>query len=163
MAIYKCVVCGKDGAIVGVEEKGMMHEKCSIEYLGGINRPATGMLLNGPALGERDHEHEEKVAFSSGATMSRLDERYDLICPVGLRRLAARYGLGVPKHGEFNWCSAGNDKAFQRARLNHMIRHMVAYLQEGNAKDDNLAAIAWGAFALMHYEESCSHHEQKLP
>ena len=42
-----------------------------------------------------------------------------------------------------------------------MIKHVVRYLQEGNEKDDNLAAIAWGAFALMHYEEGCRCHEAK--
>ncbi len=114
-------------------------------------------------LGRRNHEEEEKVAFDSGATMSAVAERFDLICPAGLRRLASRYALGAEKHGDINWCLAGNDPKFQRARLNHLIKHLVAYLRNGNADDDNLAAIAWGAFALMHYEEDCRHHEIPLP
>jgi hypothetical protein len=112
----------------------------------------------------RDHASEESVSFPSGATMSAMSARYDLICPTGLRRLAERYALGAEKHGDLNWCKAGDDPEFQRARLNHLIKHVVAYLLEGDsAGDDNLAAIAWGAFALMHYEEHCKHHETKLP
>lgn len=111
----------------------------------------------------RRHDTEERVAFQSGATMSAVKERFDLICPTGLRRLAERYALGAKKHGDYNWCKAGDDPEFQRARLNHLVKHVALYLLEGNSKDDNLAAIAWGAFALMHYEEKCRHHEAKLP
>ena len=113
----------------------------------------------------RDHTTESRVQFASGATMSELKPRYDLICPTGLRRLAERYALGAKKHGDLNWCLAGDkdDKAFMRARLNHLIRHVADYLLEGNSHDDNLAAIAWAAFALMHYEEGCKHHKHELP
>jgi len=94
----------------------------------------------------------------SGATQSEVKERFDLICPAGLRRLAARYGFGSVAHSDFNYCKAEDDKAFHRARLNHLIKHLNLYLLEGNEKDDNLAAIAWGAFTLIHYEERCQHH-----
>lgn len=113
----------------------------------------------------RDHSTEAKVSTSSGATMSEVKERFDLVCPAGLRRLARRYGLGAAKHGDTNYCIAGDksDREFMRARLNHLIRHLNDYLQYGNSNDDNLAAIAWAAFTLMHYEERCLHHTRSLP
>jgi hypothetical protein len=39
---------------------------------------------------------------------------------------------------------------------------VVHYLAHGDdGQDDDLAAIAWNAFALMHYGEGCRCHEAK--
>lgn len=111
----------------------------------------------------RDHGGEEIVATASGVKQSHVRERFDLICPTGLRRLAARYGLGAEKYTDFNWCGGDGDLTFQRARLNHLIKHVNEFLAHGNVGDDNLAAIAWNAFALMHYEENCQHHKAPIP
>lgn len=88
--------------------------------------------------------------FESGATRSRDWDgvRYDLISPVGLRRLAARYAHGAARHGDRNWeggMPAGDV-------LNHLYAHLNAW-QAGDRSDDHLAAAAWGLFTLMHYEE----------
>lgn len=99
----------------------------------------------------------------SGAVCTQVDGRYDLICPTGLRRLAQRYGLGAEHYGDYNWCKAGKDKKFQRERLNHLVKHITHYLLHGDdGSDDDLAAIAWNAFALMHYSENCTCHEMKI-
>ena len=92
--------------------------------------------------------------YPTGAMSTRRAERYDLICPTGLRRLALRYAMGAERYGDNNWCE-GMPPA---ERLNHLIRHVALYQKEGCSTDDNLAAIAWNAFALMHYEEDCKHH-----
>lgn len=104
---------------------------------------------------ERDHSSEEKTTFSSGASCSALKPRFDLICPIGLKRIALRYALGSEKYSDYNWCKGIPPEV----RLNHLINHITEYLLYGNTKDDNLAAIAWNAIALMHYEENCKHHE----
>ena len=90
--------------------------------------------------------------FASGATRSadvdRDGVRFDLISPVGWWRLAARYGLGAKTHGDRNW-----EKGVPASVvINHMQRHENLWLA-GDRSDDHLAAIAWGCFALMHYEE----------
>jgi hypothetical protein len=103
----------------------------------------------------RDHSKDVIQEFGTGAKCSKIDERFDLICPTGLRRLALRYGLGSLKYSDYNWCKG----VPMRERLNHLIKHLNAYMDHGNEGDDNLAAIAWNAFALMHYEEDCKHHE----
>lgn len=91
-----------------------------------------------------------KRIFPSGASRSMDAEttRYDLICPVGLRRLAERYAQGAKQHGDANWLNglpAGDT-------LNHLIRHIELW-RGGDRTDDHLAAAAWGLFALMHFEE----------
>lgn len=102
-------------------------------------------------------EKENSVSFASGATRSADDAgyRYDLICPIGLARLAARYDLGSKHYGDDNWLKGipiGNI-------LNHIEKHLAHFKQAGTGTDDDdLAAIAWGAFALMHFCSGCSCH-----
>jgi ketol-acid reductoisomerase len=103
----------------------------------------------------RDHANEEVQSFETGATCTKVHERYDLICPTGLKRIAQRYALGAVKYSDYNWCKGIPIKE----RLNHLIKHVNEYIANGNVFDDNLAAIAWNAIALMHYEEDCKHHE----
>ena len=95
---------------------------------------------------------EEKLVTASGATRSNKAPRYDLIPLEGLRRLAERYGLGARNHGENNWKKGLHDPQFIEQCFNHMIEHAYLYKLSGNATDDNLAAVAWGAFALMEIE-----------
>ena len=74
--------------------------------------------------------------------------RYDLITPVGLRRLAETYGEGALKYGDRNWEKGiPNDNL-----LNHLIAHINQYMA-GDRSEDHLAHAAWGLFALMHFEE----------
>jgi len=90
-----------------------------------------------------------KVRFPGGATRSSdaEDVRFDLIPPLGLRRLAARYALGAQAHGERNW-EAGMPAGDV---VNHLYRHLNLWMA-GDNRDDHLAAIAWGIFALMTFE-----------
>lgn len=103
---------------------------------------------------ERKHDEEEKQSFSTGAVCTKVAERFDLICPSGLRRIAERYALGARKYSDYNWCKGIPISE----RLNHLIKHTNEYVLHGNSNDDNLAAIAWNAIALMHYEDNCQHH-----
>lgn len=96
--------------------------------------------------------------FKSGAKRSAEAPRYDLIPWAGLRRLALRYGMGAKKYGEFNWQKGLEDKEFVNQFKAHLIEHVWAFLRDGCTLDDNLAAIAWGAFALMEVEERHGHH-----
>ena len=75
--------------------------------------------------------------------------RYDLITPIGLRRLAETYREGAVKYGEGNWL-----KGIPASDLfNHAVRHMYLWLQ-GDRAEDHLAHAAWNIFALMHFEET---------
>lgn len=74
--------------------------------------------------------------------------RFDLISPIGLRRLAETYAEGAKKHAPMNW-----EKGFPISDLlNHAIRHQFLYLA-GDRSEDHLAHATWGLFAAMHSEE----------
>jgi hypothetical protein len=93
----------------------------------------------------------EVKKFDSGAVRSKDadGERYDLITPYGLRRLAQTYAEGARKYGDHNWLKGipGSDL------INHAIRHLVLY-QMGDNSEDHLAHAAWNIFALIHFEET---------
>jgi len=89
--------------------------------------------------------------FETGAVRSRDadDSRYDLITPIGLRRLAQTYAEGASKYGENNWL-----KGIPSSDLfNHAVRHMYMWLS-GDTSEDHLAHAAWNIFAIMHFEET---------
>jgi len=104
---------------------------------------------------------DELRHFESGATRTASSLRYDLIPPTALRALAERYGLGAAIHGESNWLKGIPFSAI----LYHMQEHIERFKQgqvkrrvEGpncTAREDgdieNMAAVAWGAFAIIHY------------
>jgi hypothetical protein len=65
-----------------------------------------------------------------------------------------RYKLGAELYGEYNWqkgLPAGDT-------INHVIEHLLIWqenLKEGiEYSEDDLAAAAWGCFALMWLEEN---------
>lgn len=107
-------------------------------------------------MGYDTHPPLEK--FKSGATSSKLDEAYELICPAAQRRLARRHALGMKQHSAYGWCKASDDPLFRAHRIRHTIMHLFAYLKEGNTRDDNLAAAMWGVACEIHFEEKCKHH-----
>lgn len=93
----------------------------------------------------------ETVQYGTGAVRSADAEasRYDLITPVGLRRLAETYAEGAVKYGDNNWL-----KGMPSGDLfNHLLKHINQY-RAGDRSEDHLAHAAWGLFALMHFEET---------
>jgi hypothetical protein len=99
---------------------------------------------------------EKMHEFPSGAKRAELKPRFDLIPSAPLRRLAARYEMGL-KYGEDNW-----KKGLPLSdTLNHIIDHLLIYRDKQKTSasivddyDDDLAAAAWGCFALMWLEEN---------
>lgn len=97
---------------------------------------------------------EPMVEFKSGAKRSEKALRYDLIPPRALRRLAERYTMGAEKYGDENWKKGLLDPEYVKQFEAHLIEHWVRWKLDGCKKDDNLAAMAWGCFALMEAEEA---------
>lgn len=116
---------------------------------------------------EKDH------TFTSGAKRSKLMPRFDLIPAVFLRRLSARFELGL-RYGEHNYkMGLPFDDTF-----NHIIEHLLAYkerrkeilkqqdgvlfhpgqfeemMQARETDGDDLAAAAWGLAAIMYLEQA---------
>ena len=94
---------------------------------------------------------ETLTTFPSGAVRSSDadDVRFDLITPIGLRRLAEAYAEGARKYGDCNW-----QRGIPASQmLNHAIRHIYLWL-EGDSTEDHLAHAAWNILGVCHFEEA---------
>jgi len=90
------------------------------------------------------------TTFSTGAVRGTDAEnvRFDLITPIGLRRLAETCAEGAKKYGDHNW-----QKGIPASvMLNHAIRHVYCWL-EGDRSEDHLAHAAWNILGVCHFEE----------
>lgn len=90
------------------------------------------------------------TTFSTGAVRSSDcdNERWDLLSPIGLRRVAGTCGEGAKKYSEYNW----ENGMPVLTMLNHAIRHIFKYLA-GDRSEDHLAHAAWNLLAACHSEE----------
>jgi len=89
--------------------------------------------------------------FPTGAVRGNDAEnvRFDLITPIGLRRLAETCAEGARKYGDHNWQKGIPASAM----LNHAIRHIYLYLA-GDRFEDHLAHAAWNILGVCHFEEA---------
>jgi hypothetical protein len=94
------------------------------------------------------------VKYATGAVRSADRERvrYDLITPIGLRRVAEACHEGAEKYSDYNW---ENGMAVPDL-LNHAIAHIYAYLS-GDRSEDHLGHASWNCMAACHSEELWPH------
>ena len=92
----------------------------------------------------------ERREFSTGSVRDRgdLKPRPDLISPFALLRIGEHMRKGAVKYGENNWRLG---QPFSEVTAS-MHRHLLQW-QQGDQDEDHLAAIVFGAQALMHYRE----------
>lgn len=107
-----------------------------------------------PIVGDKDTEilSQGGTQFETGAVRSsdKANVRYDLISPIGMRRLAETMEEGRQKYGYFNW-----ERGMPIGDiLNHALAHIFAYLEGKPTGEDDLAHAAWNLFAAMHMEET---------
>lgn len=114
------------------------------------------------------------VTFASGAKRSQTKPRYDLIPSIFLKRLAARFEMGL-RYGEHNYKRGlPFDDTF-----NHIIDHLqsyrdrrkqfleevdhgarlldtdlAAYMKNTEKDGDDIAAAAWGLAAICFLEDT---------
>lgn len=115
-----------------------------------------------PIIGEKDAEilAQGGTQFETGAVRSsdKANVRYDLISPIGMRRLAETMEEGRQKYGYFNW-----ERGMPIGDiLNHAIAHIYAYLAGEPTGEDDLAHAAWNLFAAMHMEETHPNLQHQL-
>jgi hypothetical protein len=93
----------------------------------------------------------ERQTFAVGQAVREADPlkpAVEGISPYAIERIGLLYTLGGEKYGDFrNW---ERGMPFTRC-IGAIIRHVFAYLRRDNT-EDHLAAVAWNAIALMHYE-----------
>jgi hypothetical protein len=107
---------------------------------------------------ENEGENEKVIVGKKSAAMSSKQCLfYHDVPPELYRRIAQRHTGGHLKYIKeitmnLNWREGLDDPHYIMDRLNHMMQHMVDFLDTGNQNDDNLAAIAWSAGFLMEAE-----------
>jgi len=89
--------------------------------------------------------------FESGAVRQALarPQRFDLISPFALRRLAETCAEGAAKYGEWNWVQGIPFSDL----LNRAIRHLYLFAQR-DKEEDHLAHAFWNIMALLHFSET---------
>ena len=89
--------------------------------------------------------------FTTGAVRGKDADnvRFDLITPIGLRRLAETCHVGAQRYGDHNWLRGIPSSEM----LNHAIRHIYLWL-EGDREEDHLAHAAWNILGVCHFEEA---------
>lgn len=91
---------------------------------------------------------EQQETFPTGAKRSALVGRYDLLSPIGMRRMAEAAADGVEKYEPYN-CERGLGVLVY---LNHALAHIYAYLG-GDRSEDHLGHAAWNLLFACHSEE----------
>lgn len=74
--------------------------------------------------------------------------RYDLIPSFALKRLAGLYARGAEKYDDHNWT-----KGITFSRMLASLERHLHQFKQGDTDEDHLAAIAWNALGIMHFQE----------
>lgn len=95
-----------------------------------------------------------KIESGDGKKLDAGKLRMDLVPPLPLEKLAEVYTIGANKYSDNGWL---NNPIPQHRVLAAMERHLLAW-KRGEDRDPvdgqlHLAAVAWGAFTIMHYRE----------
>jgi hypothetical protein len=88
--------------------------------------------------------------FSTGAVRDQVEDkpRPDLISPFAEERLGEWLRLGAIKYSERNW-----EKGIPNARCFASLKRHVMWFNQGDTKEDHLAAIIFNAMAIIHNQE----------
>jgi len=89
---------------------------------------------------------------NTGGQKGQKLERYDLIPPEPLDRLARHYGIGALKYTDDNWLKGYS----WRLSIGAMLRHTFAFLRgesiDGETGSHHLTAAIWHCIALQEFE-----------
>lgn len=101
----------------------------------------------GPELPDSGARQE----FATGAVRDRSDmkPRPALVTPFGMERVAMHYARGAKKYADRNWEKGMPLSDTLESLERHVYRLKMYYHHQA---EDHLAAIAWNALAMMHYE-----------
>jgi hypothetical protein len=89
------------------------------------------------------------ATYGAGAKRSAKDVRFDLLSPIGLRRIAQAAHVGAEKYGPLNVEKGLPISVF----LNHALSHIYSYLAGNRGAEDDLSHACWNLLFAMHSEE----------
>jgi hypothetical protein len=96
----------------------------------------------------------EKIGSSVAASSHRA-LFFNLISPYTIRRLAERKTVGGKKYGIVQWRQGMNDAEYVADRFNHLVEHLLNFMDTGNAHDDNIGGMLWALDCLSEVERLC--------
>jgi hypothetical protein len=91
----------------------------------------------------------EIVTSKSGATSTKLEERWDLIPFAALAAMARRFWVGSIRHAPRNW--EKGDEEFAETRLAHCFRHMALFAE--SRRQEDLDAVLCNAAMLAYWKD----------
>ena len=74
--------------------------------------------------------------------------RFDLVTPIGLRRVAEAYGEGASKYPLGNWTKGIPESSL----VQHAQAHIAAYMM-GDTSEDHIGHAIWNLMTLAHNQE----------
>jgi hypothetical protein len=86
--------------------------------------------------------------YDNGVKRTAQSVRYELITPIGMRRVAEAAHAGAEKYGAYNVEQGLPISVF----ANHALAHIYAYLS-GDRSEDHLGHAAWNMLFACHSEE----------
>lgn len=97
----------------------------------------------------KDSGNREEFPTGSQRDTRKGKGRYDLITPLGLRRVALLYEAGAIKYDDRNWEKGQPITRYLDCALRHIFGHL-----EGLRDEDHLAQAAWNLLGALHTEEA---------
>jgi hypothetical protein len=94
-----------------------------------------------------------KVTTGKSAAQSSFKAlNFNLISPHTIRRLAKRMTIGAQKYGSIQWRQGANDAEYVADRFNHLVEHLLNFMDSGNDLDDNIGGMLWALNCLSEVE-----------
>lgn len=101
-------------------------------------------------------KEEERETLPNGAQQSKLEERYDLLPPEAMRRLAKVLAYGARKYSDNNWHGIP-----LQSHLNHLIRHAIEFLA-GDKSEDHLGHVLCRAAMAVWAQENLENEKPNV-
>ena len=115
----------------------------------------TGKTERGSVKRQIESETSKVKTGKSAAESSHRALLFNLISPYTIRRLAQRKTAGGVKYGSVQWRQGINDAEYVADRFNHLMEHLLRFMESGNRDDDNIGAMLWALDALSEVERLC--------
>jgi hypothetical protein len=104
---------------------------------------------------EVDKETSKEMIGKSNAASSHRALSYNLISPHTIKRLAQRKSVGFVKYGSVQFRQGINDAEYVADRFNHLVNHLLEFMDHGNEGDDNIGGMLWALDCLSEVERLC--------
>lgn len=97
----------------------------------------------------------QRKQFGSGAVrdLGTGKGRFDLMSPIGNRRLARHYENGATKYEDRNWEKGMPLHRFLESAIRHVNDYLFCRITGEEQSEDHLAAAVWNLYGFMHTDE----------